>query len=98
MVTRTVPDTDRQVATLRDLTRRVQPEYSEMSGLSVTMPQAQRLLGIDRETCVVVIRTLVDHRFLRPTAQGRYSSVLSRRSVTDTTAWRVRALLCTTIG
>ena len=71
-VTSPVPETDRQAPTLRDLTRRVQAEYAEMPGLSVTLPQAQRLLGIDRETCVVVIRTLVDHRFLRRTAQGRY--------------------------
>lgn len=72
MVTRTVPETERQTATLRDLTRRVQAEYSEMPGLSVTLPQAQRLLGIDRETCLAVIRTLVDRRFLRRTDQGRY--------------------------
>jgi predicted transcriptional regulator of viral defense system len=72
MVTSTVPETARQSATLRDLTRRVQAEYTEMPGLSVTLSQAQRLLGIDRETCAVVIRTLVDRRFLRRTAQGRY--------------------------
>ena len=72
MVTSTVPETKKQIATVRDLTRRVQAEYTEMPGLSVTLPQAQRLLGIDRETCVVVIRTLVDRRFLRRTPQGRY--------------------------
>jgi hypothetical protein len=72
MVTITAPETDRHVATLRDLTRRVQAEYAEMPGLSVTMPQAQRLLGIDRNTCVAVMRTLVDRRFLRRTAHGRY--------------------------
>jgi hypothetical protein len=72
MVTSTVPETQRQVSTLRDLTRRVQAEYTEMPGLSVTLPQAQRLLGIDRETCVVVIRTLVDRRFLRRTPLGTY--------------------------
>ena len=72
MVTSIVPETGNQAPTLRDLTRRVRAEYTEMPGLSVTLPQAQRLLGIDRETCVVVIRTLIDHRFLRRTAQGRY--------------------------
>jgi hypothetical protein len=56
MVTSTVPETRRQVATVRDVTRRVQAEYNEMPGLSVTLPQAQRLLGIDHDTCVVVIR------------------------------------------
>ena len=69
-----------------------------MPGLSVTLPQAQRLLGIDRETCAVVIRTLVDHRFLQTYGPGQVRSVLSRRSVTDTTARRVRALFGTTIG
>jgi Fic family protein len=72
MVMRTVPDIEGPVDTLRDLTRRVQAEYIEMPGLSVTLPQAQRLLGIDRDTCVAVIRTLVDRRFLRRTPQGRY--------------------------
>ena len=72
MVTRTVPETERHVATVRDLTRRVQAEYVEMPGLSVTLPQAQRLLGIDRDTCAVVIRTLVDRKFLRRTARGTY--------------------------
>lgn len=72
MATSTVPEIERHIATVRDLTRRVQAEYTEMPGLSITMPQAQRLLGIDRETCVVVMRTLVDRRFLRRTAQRRY--------------------------
>lgn len=72
MVTSTGPQTETHVATLRELTRRVQAEYCEMPGLSVTLPQAQRLLGIDRATCVVVMRTLVDQRFLKRTAQGRY--------------------------
>lgn len=70
--TGTVPRTERHLATLRDLTRRARAEYTEMPGLSITMPQAQRLLGVDRETCVVVMRTLVDRRFLRCTAHGRY--------------------------
>jgi hypothetical protein len=75
MMTSRVPETDRHVATLGDLSRRVEAEYTEMPGLSVTLPQAQRLLGIDRDTCVVVIRTLVDRRFLRRTPQGRYVRV-----------------------
>ena len=72
MVTSTVPETRRQVATVRDVTRRVQAEYIEMPGLSVTLPQAQRLLGIDHDTCVVVIRTLVDRGFLKRTPRDTY--------------------------
>jgi hypothetical protein len=71
-MTSTVREAETQDATVRDLTRRVEAEYTEMPGLSVTLAQARRLLGIDRETCVVVMRTLVDRRFLRRTPQGRY--------------------------
>lgn len=72
MPTGTIPEVERHVTALRDLTRRVQAEYTEMPGLSVTLAQAQRLLGVDRETCTAVIRTLVDRRFLRRTPQGTY--------------------------
>jgi len=72
MVTNIVPDSERQDASVRELTHRVQAEYTEMPGLSITLRQAQRLLGIDHETCAIVIRTLVDCRFLRRTPQGRY--------------------------
>ena len=58
--------------TIRRLTRRVEAEYLEMPGLSVTMPQAQRLLGIDPKTCAVVMRTLVSRGFLRRTPRGTY--------------------------
>ena len=71
MRTLTLPvasDTD----TIQQLTLRVQAEYAEMPGLSVTLPQAQRLLGIDRDTCAHVLRVLVSRRFLRRTTQGRY--------------------------
>lgn len=61
-----------QGETIRELTSRVQAEYAEMPGLSVTMPQAQRLLGFDRQTCDVVLRALTARGFLRRTAQGRY--------------------------
>ena len=54
------------------LAQRVEAEYAEMPGLSVTIPQAQRLLAIDRPTCARVFRTLVKQRILRQTAQGTY--------------------------
>jgi len=57
---------------IRALTRRVRAEYAEMPGLSVTLAQAQRLLGIDRQTCADVLNSLIDRRFLRRTTQGRY--------------------------
>ena len=61
-----------QSETIRDLTRRVQTEYAEMPGLSVTLVQAQRLLATDRRTCAAVFKTLIRRGVLRRTAQGRY--------------------------
>jgi predicted transcriptional regulator of viral defense system len=54
------------------LTQRVQAEYAEMPGLCVTMPQAERLLDIDRHTCALVFRALISRGFLRRTEEGRY--------------------------
>lgn len=59
-------------ASLDDLVRRVRGEYDEMPGLSLTMPQAQRLWALDHPTCSVLLRALVEARFLRRTARGRY--------------------------
>jgi hypothetical protein len=60
---------------IRDLSRRVQAEYAEMPGLSVTLVQAQRLLAIDEPTCAAVFRALIKREVLRRTAQGRYVRV-----------------------
>ena len=57
---------------IRDLTRRIQAEYAEMPGLSVTLVQAQRLLGIDEPTCAAIFRVLTARGVLRRTTQGRY--------------------------
>jgi hypothetical protein len=57
---------------LRALTRRVQAEYAEMPGLSVTLAQAQRWLATDRQTCAAVFRDLTERGVLRRTVEGRY--------------------------
>ena len=67
-----LPEIEAESEAIRRLTRRVQAEYSEMPGLSVTMPQAQRLLGIDRQTCAVVMRTLINRGFLKRTQKDTY--------------------------
>jgi hypothetical protein len=72
METNTLLEVEREAETIRHLTRRVQSEYAEMPGLSVTMAQAERLLDIDRARCAVVFKALVSRGFLRRTAQGRY--------------------------
>lgn len=57
---------------LRELTRRVQAEYAEMPGLSVTLAQAQRLLAVDEPMCAAVFKGLINRGVLKRTAQGRY--------------------------
>lgn len=40
--------------------------------MSVTMPQAQRLWGLDSITCAFILKTLVDRRILRRTPHGTF--------------------------
>jgi Fic family protein len=71
-VTRTPEDTQARAEVMRELTRRIQGEYMEMPGLSITLGQAQRLLAIDETTCTAVFRTLVNRGVLRRTSEGQY--------------------------
>jgi DNA-binding IclR family transcriptional regulator len=71
-LTHTPKQTEVRGEVLRKLTRRAQAEYAEMPGLSVTLAQAQRLLGIDEATCAAILRGLVESGVLRRTPQGRY--------------------------
>lgn len=59
-------------AALHELLHRIESEYDEMPGMCVTVPQAQRLWGLDAATCSFVLTTLVERRFLRRTARGTY--------------------------
>jgi hypothetical protein len=67
-----VRDTAPTAKTIRDVLLRVQGEYRDMPGLKVTQAKAQRLLGIDCDTCAVVLSTLIEKRFLRRTGNGLY--------------------------
>jgi hypothetical protein len=51
---------------------RIRMEYLEMPGLSLTVPQAQRLWGLDRTTCEAALDVLVDARFLRRRCNGMF--------------------------
>jgi hypothetical protein len=51
---------------------RVEAEYREMPGLSLTLPQAARLWGLDRSTCERVLATLIERRILRRALNGTY--------------------------
>ena len=70
--THTVRNRESQAPALHDILRRIEGEYREMPGMCVTAPQAQRLWGLDATTCNVVLRTLVDCRFLRRTPRGTF--------------------------
>ena len=57
---------------VRDLARQIEAEYAEMPGLSVTLPQAQRLWTADRHTCQTVFDRLIARGVLRMTRKGRF--------------------------
>jgi hypothetical protein len=57
--------------------RRIQSEYDEMPGLKLTEAQAQRLWGLDGNTCRLVLATLLERRFLRRTATGMRAGVIA---------------------
>ena len=51
---------------------RIYGEYLEMPGLRLTCAQAQRLWGLDSNTCTGALLSLVDAGFLRCTSAGEY--------------------------
>lgn len=52
---------------------RVRGEYLEMPGLRLTQPQAQRLWGLDAQTCGRILDLLLENGFLRETYDGRFA-------------------------
>lgn len=73
MATADVPDnTSTQRGAIRTLLERVQAEYAEMPGLSVTLPQAQRLWAVDQATCEEVFSRLMSGGVLKRTTRGRF--------------------------
>jgi hypothetical protein len=54
---------------------RIRAEYLEMPGLSLTLEQAQRFLGLERALCRKVLDALVDEQFLCVSPNGVYSRI-----------------------
>ena len=52
---------------------RMRAEYLEMPGLRLTLEQAQRLCGVERTLCRMVLDALVDEQFLCVKSDGRYA-------------------------
>ena len=51
---------------------RIQAEYRDMPGLSLTQAQMQRLWGFDSPVCEALIDSLLAARILRRTPNGQY--------------------------
>ena len=58
-----------------DVLRRVQGEFLEMPGLRLTAAQARRLWNLDEAACDLLLRALVDAKFLFETRTGAYMRV-----------------------
>jgi DNA-binding IclR family transcriptional regulator len=59
-------------AILVKLAQRIREEFEEAPGLRLTLAQAARFWGLDRETCEAVLVELYEAGFLRKRADGRY--------------------------
>lgn len=57
---------------LATVVQRIEAEYREMPGLSVTDAQARRLWGLDEETCRRALGTLLRRGILRRTRRQSY--------------------------
>lgn len=55
-----------------EVLQRIQGEYVEMPGLRLTVAQAQRLWGLDRDVCKALLGALVDAKFLSQTRDGSF--------------------------
>jgi hypothetical protein len=59
------------------LLHRVRAEFQEVPGMRLTVAQAQRLWGLDRETCEAVLDRLTQTRVLSLGADGRIFKISS---------------------
>ena len=60
---------------------RIEAEYREVPGLSLTMAQAARFFGLEPEICLVAFAELTAQGRLRRTPQGRFVDAGWRRRV-----------------
>ena len=55
-----------------DVVQRIQAEYREMPGLTLTLPQATRLFGVNSHESQRVLSELIGCGFLRQDQNGAY--------------------------
>src|SRR5689334_19101352 len=70
-------DADVESRTLDTLIQRLRAEFLEMPDLRLKSEQVQRLCGVERVMCQVLLDRLVDEGFLRLTADGSYVRLTS---------------------
>jgi hypothetical protein len=58
---------------INPLIDRVRSEFLEMPGLRLTLPQAQRLFGLDSSSCATVFEALTRDKFLARAGDGRFA-------------------------
>ena len=70
-----------------EVLQRIQGEFVEMPGLRLTPAQAQRLWGLERDTCDALLGALVDAKFLSQTRDGAF---IRQEGATPTRVGNVR--------
>lgn len=60
------------VMSREEMLRRIRGEYLEMPGLCLTHAQAQRLWGLDAQTCASLLASLTEGKFLSLRNDGTY--------------------------
>jgi len=54
---------------------RVRAEFEEMPGMTLTVPQASRLFGLQPEVCQIVVERLIGSAYFRWTHRGAITRV-----------------------
>jgi hypothetical protein len=57
---------------------RVRNEFLDMPGLSLSVPQVARLLGLRSEHAATILETLVSEQFLTQAPAGSYRRAIAR--------------------
>jgi hypothetical protein len=65
------------------LLERIRGEYLEMPGLRLRAEQLQRLCGVERAMCKMVLDALVETKFLRMKSDGTYARSEDGSAVPD---------------
>jgi hypothetical protein len=62
----------RSAGTTDQMLSRIRGEFLEMPGLRLTSAQAERLWGLESQTCLALLESLVEARFLTRGKSGTY--------------------------